>query len=64
MSRHKNVRFKCTYVATNTFLQDQILAPIWLRHKEIMSQPSSVISLDITLRHKEICRDILSCDFK
>ena len=43
MSRHKNVRFKCTYVATwkinvvtNTFLQDHILASIW-SHKKIMS---------------------------
>ena len=65
-SRHKNVRFKCTYVAIweinvtiNTFLQDHILASIWLRHKEIISLPSSVISLDIMSRHKNVCRYIL-----
>ena len=34
------------------------------RHKEIMSRPTSVISLDIMSQHKEICRDLLPCDFK
>ena len=71
MSRHENMMFKCTYVvtkrnnvATNTFLQNHSLEPTLSLHREILSQPNSFISIDIMSRHKEICRDIFSCDLK
>ena len=63
--------FKCTYVVTkrnnvskNTFLQNQRLEPTLSLQREIMSRPNSFITIQIMSRHTELCRDILSRDFK
>ena len=54
MSRQENFdvqvylcRDKEKYFVIDNFLQNQSLEKFWLRHREIMSRPSSFIPLDI-----------------